>query len=215
MQPYPKIQSLFKRNSELKSKPIIEGEYTLPEFKYLENNDWIFTEKVDGINIRVILTPGGVEFADRTDTSQIPATLVKYLMERFLPQWPALLDSFPDGACLYGEGYGAGIQAAGSEYRADQSFILFDVKIGEHWLERADVEDVAGKLGIDVVPVLTYGTLLDMARWVKTGLMSRIGSGTIEGIVARPAVSLCGRGGERIITKLKHKDFATQASQGS
>ena len=36
----------------------------------------------------------------------------------------------------------------------DQDFVLFDVKCGDWMLQRADVEDVAGKLGIDVVPII-------------------------------------------------------------
>ncbi|KKL53664.1 hypothetical protein LCGC14_2273140, partial [marine sediment metagenome] len=47
---------------------------------------------------------------------------------------------------LYGEGYGARIQKGGGDYRkgGDVSFRLFDVLIGETWLRRVDVEDVAG-----------------------------------------------------------------------
>ena len=50
MKEYQKIQSLFKRD---KTKKLLIGEYTNDEFKYLENNIWFFTEKVNGTNICV------------------------------------------------------------------------------------------------------------------------------------------------------------------
>ena len=85
MTEYHKIQSIFKRDMTSKRKTLIEGEWTLPEFEYLAGNTWIFTEKVDGTNIRVIFKDGGVTFGGRTDDAQIPAQLVTRLNERFLP----------------------------------------------------------------------------------------------------------------------------------
>ncbi len=60
---------------------------------------------------------------------------------------------------LYGEGYGGGIQKGGAEYTSKTkggavNFRLFDVLVGETWLRRADVEDVAEKLGIKCVPLI-------------------------------------------------------------
>ena len=50
---YHKILSLFKRNMGGDNKFII-GEWTTPELKYLKDNDWVWTEKVDGTNIRIM-----------------------------------------------------------------------------------------------------------------------------------------------------------------
>ena len=55
MKEYHKIQTIFKRDPENKFKTLIYGEFSLPEFEYLKNNTWIFTEKVDGTNIRKCL----------------------------------------------------------------------------------------------------------------------------------------------------------------
>lgn len=49
MNEYHKIQTLFKRDMTTKKKSLIEGQWTLPEFEYLANNRWIFTEKVDWV----------------------------------------------------------------------------------------------------------------------------------------------------------------------
>jgi len=207
MTEYPKINTVFKRDISTKFKTIIDGGWSQSEFEYLANNMWIFTEKVDGTNIRVmwnnenkILTFGG-----KTDNAQIPAFLVNKLQQMFKLE---VFDSMFDASvCLYGEGYGAKIQKGGGNYRQDQSFVLFDVKIENWWLQRKDVVDLASKLGIEVVPIIGLGTLFNMVELVKKGFQSTWGSFEAEGVVARPEVELQTRSGNRIITKLKCKDF--------
>lgn len=206
MNEYPKIQTMFKREQR-NSGRIIEGDWTLPEFQFLANNAWTFTEKVDGTNIRVMFKNGAVTFGGKTDSAQIPAQLVTRLNEKFLPMADRMQDVFGCDACLYGEGYGAKIQKGGGNYRSDQDFVLFDVAVGGWWLQRRDVEDVAQKLGIDVVPIIGEGTLYAAIEAVKAGITSTWGPFLAEGIVARPATELNTRSGHRIITKIKSRDF--------
>lgn len=205
MNEYHKIQTVFKR--DMKSKALLEDEWTCPEFEFLANNQWVFTEKVDGTNIRVMLKDGAVTFGGKTDSAQIPAQLVTRLNERFLPLAARMQEMFGGDACLYGEGYGAKIQKGGGNYRPDQDFVLFDVKVDDWWLQRADVEDVAQKLGLDVVPIIGEGTLHDAIAAAKAGIVSTWGAFQAEGIVARPKTELKTRSGDRIITKIKHHDF--------
>lgn len=217
MSEYHKIQSIFKRDMATKHKTMLDGAWTLPEFEYLAGNAWSFTEKVDGTNIRVICPSYqeegqqfGITFGGRTDNAQIPAALVERLQSRFLNDVMrlTLAEVFPGGGVvLYGEGYGAKIQKGGGNYRADQDFVLFDVKVGDWWLQRADVEDVAQKLGLDVVPIIGEGTLHDAIAAAKAGISSTWGDFQAEGIVARPKTELKTRNGHRIITKIKCKDF--------
>lgn len=209
MSEYHKIPTVFKRDPDNSYKTLLEGDYATEALAYLANNEWEFTEKVDGTNIRVILNPGHApQFGGRTDRAQIPATLLGALQERFFSQSRVLANAFPDGAVLYGEGYGAKIQKAGGSYRSDQDFVLFDVRVGAWWLERAAVEDIADKFDIDVVPVIGRGTLPDMVTAARNGITSKWGDFEAEGIVARPMVELEDRAGRRIITKIKCKDFA-------
>lgn len=180
----------------------------MPEFEYLANNQWVFTEKVDGTNIRVMFNDGAVTFGGRTADAQIPAKLFERLNERFLPMAAKLAEVFPDGAAvLYGEGYGAKIQKGGGNYRADQDFVLFDCKVGDWWLQRSDVEDVAVKLGVEIVPIIGEGTLHDAVASAKAGIRSTWGDFEAEGIVARPKTELKTRGGHRLIAKIKCRDF--------
>lgn len=209
MKEYHKIQTIFKRDMQNNAKTLLEGQWTLPEFEFLQNNTWVFTEKVDGTNIRVMFNGEKITFGGKTDNAQIPATLGTRLNETFLPLAPIFAEVFSGGdVCLYGEGYGAKIQKGGGNYRPDQDFVLFDVKVGDWWLQRADVEDVAAKLGLEIVPIIGEGTLHDAILWARRGITSIWGNFQAEGIVARPKVELTARNGKRIITKIKCCDFS-------
>jgi hypothetical protein len=211
MKTYHKIQTVFLRDPESKMKYVMVDRFAKPEFEYLSNNLWAWTEKVDGTNIRIQwrgTVPDEVNFNGKTDSAQLPAPLVQALIKHF-PNGDRFIKHFgaeQADVCLYGEGYGAGIQKGGI-YRPDQNFILFDVKVGDWWLRRDDVVDIAKALELDVVPIIGVGTLLAMTETVVNGFTSKWGDFIAEGIVARPLTELCGRDGSRIITKLKYKDF--------
>jgi hypothetical protein len=208
MEQYHKIQSVFKRPAGSNAKHVLEGQYSLPEFGYLQDNMWLFTEKVDGTNIRVMLDEGVVKFGGKTDNAQLPAKLVEQLHILF-PDPAELSKVFdtPTGVCLYGEGCGPGIQKGGGNYGSHQDFILFDIRVGRWWLARDAVVEIAQKLQLRVVPVRGCGTLFRMVDMVKSGFESWFGPFQAEGIVARPFYELFARNGARIITKCKCCDF--------
>lgn len=207
---YHKIQTVFKRPQTGNAQYVIEGEWSLPEFEYLASNVWVFTEKVDGTNVRVIKDGDQVRFGGKTERAQLPTKLDMRLRELF-PNCDKLAGVFSDApsVVLYGEGFGAGIQKGGGNYGSAQDFVLFDVLVGDWWLQRSDVEDVAHALGIQVVPVIGAGPLGGAIEMVRNGMLSRWGNFLAEGIVARPRVELRDRAGRRIITKIKHRDFPT------
>lgn len=212
MKEYHKINTVYKRDPETKFKTLVDGDYSCEEFAYLENNEWEFTEKVDGTNIRVMIDPviagGNIRIGGKSDNAQLPAVLLDRLLDQFLPHHTALNNVFPNGGCLYGEGYGARIQKGGGNYRQDQGFVLFDVMVDGWWLQRSSVEATADTFKLDIVPIIGHSSLLDMVRMAKDGFNSTWGPFPAEGIVARPKVELKARNGDRIITKIKHKDFA-------
>lgn len=209
MREYHKIDTVFKRDPSTKHKSLIMGDYSNDAFQYLRDNVWTFTEKIDGTNIRVMFDGDKVSFGGKTDAASIPATLIDRLRERFDTPMnlEAMSKAFPDGVCLYGEGYGAKIQKGGGNYRPDQDFVLFDVKVGDWWLLRENVFDISVMLNIEIVPVIGVGTLGDMVDMARAGFNSQWGNFQAEGIVARPSVELKQRNGDRIITKIKTKDF--------
>lgn len=208
MNEYHKIQTLFKRDQQKPKKPIMLGNWTLSEFEYLANNIWDWTEKVDGTNIRIMYKEERITFGGKTNNAQIPAQLLNRLNEKFLSLSDLFKEMFRDSeTCLYGEGYGVGIQKGGGNYRSDQDFVLFDVRCNNWWLERHNVVDIATKLKLDIVPFIGSGTLNEAIEFTKNGFKSCWGDFPAEGIVARPQVELRTRRGDRIITKLKTRDF--------
>lgn len=247
MEVYPKIHAPFKRFTTGPEKgKLITGEWAQPEFAYLADNEWEYSEKVDGTNIRIYLQRVDdclmVTYRGRTDNADIPLPLMEHLEEVFPTEWlwrrdvsrPAfferrdvvhqwMVDNDLTEVTLYGEGYGPKIQNGG-KYRPDASFVLFDVKIGNWWLSRDNVNDVADKLGIESVPVLGTGSLWQIFTLVRTGktrdlagntidpslngrLKSQWGDFEAEGVVCRPVVPLFNNKGERITTKVKAVDF--------
>jgi hypothetical protein len=211
MTTYHKIDSLYKRDEKGK----FTAEYACEEFLYLQSTQWEWTEKVDGTNIRLYY-PGpqdaafvGNEHAyiqGRTDNAQIPPKLLRVLVD-LMKNMP-LGEVFTGPVVLYGEGYGPGIQKGGGLYGDTPSFVLFDVKIGDWWLKREDVDGIAAKLGIRSVPVIGRGTLEEAELFVRDGFTSeRWPRSRPEGLVLRPTVELFNRGGHRIITKIKVRDF--------
>lgn len=216
MKPYPKIQSVFMRDPGNKYKTFLEDQWAMPEFEYLKDNVWNWYEKVDGTNIRVGWEHNEEEntfrlvFGGKTDKAQTPPFLLETLRGIFTPE--LMLETYPTTTMtLYGEGYGAKIQKGGGNYIRDgQGFILFDVAIDGVWLERKNVIDIAHTLGIQVVPFVSQGPLDQAIVLVRDGFLSSVAenkSHVAEGLVMKPACNMLTRRGERVITKVKYKDF--------
>ena len=203
MREYHKIETLLDRDE--KTFKVQIGKWRLPEFAYLAENAWLFTEKVDGTNVRVMWDGRQVRFGGKTDAAQMPTFLLARLQDLFPPEKLALVFG-EASACLYGEGYGAKIQ--GGKYKADGvNCVLFDVLVDTWWLERDNIEDVATKLEVQVVPMLRVGTLLEAIEMVRGGSDSTWGNFRAEGLVVRPKVTLFSRKGERLLGKIKTRDF--------
>ena len=215
---YPKIYGPFKRCTDKcpDRNKLITGVWSTEEFAALANHPWIWTEKVDGTNIRVHWDGHKVTYGGRTANAQLPAKLLPALDEMFPEE--VMESVFGSGTfTLFGEGYGAGIQSGGL-YRKDQSFILFDVYYGgdedQLFLKQDSVEDIAAKLGIDRVPVMVADgpvTPWDAIKLVRSGeITSKWDGAPLEGIVGKPVGDFLSRRGERIAMKIKVKDQYTE-----
>jgi hypothetical protein len=208
MRTYEKIDTVFNRDTT-GTKQLMLNSWRDPVVEYLRNNIWLFTEKVDGTNIRIHWDGHQVEFGGRTDRAQIPDFLLEKLRSMFGTAEAEELFEQTWGekeVFLFGEGYGPKIQSGG-DYRADVSFILFDVLVGDNYQEREWVEKTAEMFGIDVVPVVLTGTIQDGIDFVMRHPESTMGTAMMEGVVGRPAVEMRDRRGNRVIVKIKWDDF--------
>lgn len=204
---YTKIPNIFKRE-EYGNNKLIEGEYSTPELEYLANLPWVWTEKVDGTNIRVVWDGYSVSFGGRTDKAQIPAHLVNKLNELFggTNKEEIFEQKFGETpVILFGEGFGEKIQKGGGLY-GPVDFILFDVYCGM-WLKRDAVEDIADTFGIRAVPIVNTGTLREAVEYIRHHPKSVLRDAELEGVVCRPQYELADRRGNRIIVKIKCRDF--------
>jgi RNA ligase len=174
MAEYHKIETLFERNGAIfATDPAV-----LKTAAFGTIREWDVIEKIDGTNVRVMLSEDGdVTFGGRSDNAQIHAQLLQHLITTFpAAALKKALRLRPEGsAVLYGL------------YRDDEAFILFDVLIeGEWWLDREVVEDIGRKLDIPTVPYLGRMTLDQIVALAREPFPSKIGTGTVKGVVARP-----------------------------
>jgi hypothetical protein len=173
-----------------------------------------------------------IKYSGKTDRAVLPGNLVKWLHKNLNAD--TMRKRFESATVtLYGEGYGTGIQKGGG-YRPDQAFILFDVFVhdvkslptfytpssgNDHWMQGYWMPDdmmreAAALLGIEVVP-RPFGemTIMGAAETVRQGFPSMVAgwhnsSVGAEGLVGRPKYAMYDSRGNRIIAKLKTKDFA-------
>lgn len=210
MKQYHKIQTVFHRSPESNYKELMEGVWALPEFEMLQNIEWVWTEKIDGTNIRIKWDGSNVSFGGKSDDAQTPVFLLNVLAQTFTTEKMAACFGDTADVCLYGEGYGAKIQKGGNYIPDGVNFILFDCKVGNLWLSRENVADIARKLEISIVPIMGVGTLMEAVNFVKKGYTSTIAANKeyiAEGLIMKPKVDLLTRNGERVVAKIKHRDF--------
>ncbi len=209
---YLKINTVFKRDER---NVIIPWDWTTEEFAYLADVEWRWTEKVDGTNIRVHWNGENVTVGGRTDNAQVPTFLIAAL--GFLNDHALWREVFPDAndVTVYGEGYGPKIQKGG-QYRSDVSLAVFDMRVGEWWLKPEDVGEVCEKLHLTMVPFHGFCTLRQAVESVRDGnVKSAWPNAKIEGLVGRPCVDLYTRRGDRIVAKVKVKDFEDLRRRGT
>ena len=209
---YHKIETLYCRD-ESGTRKLLPGKWRDQTVCYLAGLTWEWTEKIDGTNVRVIWDGYKVEFRGRTDKADMPKHLLDRLTEIFGGDEAEELFEQTFGektAVLYGEGYGKKIQKDGEKYISDGcDFILFDVSVGDVWLDRDDVWLTAQRFGIEAVPVVGVGPIRDAIEFVKQHPQSMVGAQEheMEGLVCRPMLELTDKRGNRVIVKIKYKDF--------
>lgn len=207
---YPKIETLYNRHPE--GHKVIPTELRMEEFGNVRR--WFVTEKIDGTNIRVMWQDGKVTFGGRTDNASIPAKLVTKLQETFTPE-KFLAAELPN-CIIFGEGYGEKIQSVGGQYCKGVNFRAFDILIDKYWLEYENMREISVKVGFSCVP--TYGTFSELPKtredlsWMVEGtsVVAHLEHDNVlipEGVVAKSYPMMFNKFHNRIMWKLKFKDF--------
>ena len=199
---YPKIETLFERDGNFKVTAKLRNQ------SYGIIKTWQFTEKIDGTNIRLIWNDGKFSIGGRTGNAQLPADLIQSLYEKI--DINKFKEIFPEtNVVVYGEGYGAGIQKGGA-YSETKQFVVFDVLVdGKWWLIWENTCNVSNKLSLKTVPFLGEYTLEEGISIARNGFTSKLAISNIaaEGIVGRTTETLYDKKFNRMIIKLKTKDF--------
>ena len=113
---------------------------------------------------------------------------------------------------IYGEYFGKGIQKCGGRYGDKNDFIVFDIDKQGWWLPRDMREAYCKGLDLKTVPFIGSSTLADFEAMVIKGFETKLPgvkdpSLIEEGIVARPSVPIMDSRGNRIIAKIKYRDY--------
>jgi len=123
-----------------------------------------------------------------------------------------------DKVTVHGEAYGGSQQKMGHTYGPDLKFIVFDVKIGDVWLNVPNMDQVATRLGLEVVPWKEVAVELDVLnaeRDAPSEVAVRRGMGNDkqrEGIVIRPLEEMTVNNDHRVICKHKIDKFGERAT---
>jgi hypothetical protein len=114
---------------------------------------------------------------------------------------------------LFGESVGPGLLKSG-KYSLSFLFILFDAYVfdithpmGGWWLRKDSIDDIGEKLKVPVVPFIGHFSVPTIIDAVSDGYPSAYGSFPVEGLVGRAPCGIVDRAGNRLIMKVKTKDF--------
>lgn len=211
---YDKFSSPFKKDDKyLNLKELAQR---------LPKGRWLKTEKIDGTNIRIILTKPDEEgqrevlIGSRTlilnKEDKISNQYFSCLEEVNLNKIKEYFKEVNSTVVLYGEGYGAGVQKGGI-YAKEKNYRVFDIRIGEAYQDFEYVKKVCIDNQLNLVPLMTevseitYKECVDSLKNFTHTLINEGDGGQPEGFVYKFEPVLLNKYGERLTFKVKHKDF--------
>lgn len=202
---YHKIETLFKFNHDLKGFEY--GNYYNKTVELLKDNMWYFTEKVDGTNFRIIWDGYNLSYGGRTNKTEFDSKIINYIENTLLKNKEIILEQLfnEKEVIIYGELYGGKIQ--GGKYNKELQFKVFDILVGDVYLEYINIKDIANTLGYDYVPLVFINTIEYALKYIMETDKSTFANETLEGLIGKPLGDLRDRLGKRIIVKIKKRDI--------
>jgi len=214
MEKYHKIETLYE--FDIKAGKFKYGTFYNKTVELLKDFQWVYTEKIDGMNLRLIWDGYKLSYMGRTDTSEfskvqkawIEANIATSMVEQAIEQM------FKENAIIiFGEFHGNSINS-GYGYSKEYQFKVFDVLVSisekpitRKYVSRDIVQSIAADLGFDTVPVIFRGTIAEAVQYVKDTQKSTFSDATLEGLVGVPVGDMLDSNGERIIVKIKRRDI--------
>ncbi len=211
---FSKFSSPFKKDDKYLNTPELSQELPI--------GNWIKTEKIDGTNIRIILTKPDEEGNREVLIGSRKLILNKEdkgskqyldcLREVNLNKIKEYFADVNSTVIIYGEGYGAGVQKGGI-YAKEKNYRVFDIRIGTAYQDFEYVKKVCIDNQLNIVPVfsdvdeITYKECLESLRHFDETLINEGDGGVPEGLVYKFEPVLLNKYGERLIFKIKRKDF--------
>jgi hypothetical protein len=209
MKQYHKIETLFKFNQETHTWNY--GEYYNKNVEILKDNQWLYTEKIDGTNLRIYWDGHKLQYNGRTDNSQFSKHQIDFIESQLVNEdiETVFEQTFKDNeAYVFGELYGNKIQNGGL-YTDGKGlgFRVFDIEINNIFLEYENAKELAKSLGYDFVPFIFIGTIDEAIKYVLETNKSTFSNAKLEGVVGKPLGDFRDRLGKRIVVKIKKKDL--------
>lgn len=209
MKEYHKIETLFKFDQA--TKRFIYGEIYNENVILLKDNQWLFTEKIDGTNFRIHWDGHKLQYAGRTDNAEFSQEQIKYIEQYLVNEdfEQVFEQKFTDKiVTVYGELYGVKIQNGGL-YTDGKGlgFKVFDIEICDIFLTYNKMSILSLELGYDYVPLVLIGTISHAINFVLTNFTSTFSNAKLEGLVGKPVGDFRDRLGNRIVVKIKKKDL--------
>ena len=218
MTKYRKIYTLFERSKDFK---VIEGTFN-EELKGIRNiKNFVLTMKIDGTNCGIVLVPSEKGFPDVQVLVRKRSKIVQDDQEHkiYFDAVKSLdltkaIDFFNGSknvVVLYGEVCGKGIQEEGHTYSDKPVFKLFDIKCGNNFFNWRDLLEFSKVTGVPTVKwlhptALHNGDVFDYNMWKK--YLEQLNTKKYcEGFVVRSEPLMFNNFGERMIFKIKWKDF--------
>jgi len=211
---YDKFSSPFKKDERFINTEELSQK--------LPDGSWIITEKIDGTNIRIILTKPDDEgnrevhigsrklILNKSDKgSKVYLDCIEEINLNKIQEYFKDVDST---VIIYGEGYGAGVQKGGI-YSSKKNFRVFDIRIGKAYQDFSYVKKVCIDNQLNLVPVidekefLTYEECITRLKQTSHTYIKEGTGGRPEGFVYKFEPVLLNKYGERLIFKVKYKDF--------
>ena len=214
----------FTKYSKFSSPFVKDDKFinTMEESQYLPEGKWIKTEKIDGTNIRIILTKPdekgnrkrfiGSRKLILNPEDKVAKQFMDCLKDINLNKIAEYFKEVNSTVIIYGEGYGAGVQSGGI-YSPIKNFRVFDIRIGSAYQDFEYTQKVCIDNQLNIVPIIgecriiSYGECIDSLKRFDNTLVNEGVGGKPEGIVYKHDPVLLNKYGERLIFKIKFKDF--------